>query len=723
VEEKKRKAATLVLDKARSAAQAARAKLRRLVRQHPMPKGEPDADSAPGHETDAPAPAHDAAAPAWRKRVRQTVGFLRATARKVWHSPATQRLLKRLERLARAVGRAVAKARRDGRRALRKKDVPTRLRALRFKGRVLWRKLTRAKHQPTERDAAAEPSPAPAPETSGDADGPAPGPPMLRGGRSLIGVDMGLRSLKVVHLLVGNGRKLLIDAATFDLPPESDPTRSQAASGFVRQVLRQAQPRVRSVRCVLSGADAPTLCCSMPPMPAKELAQALRWKLAEAGLEEADQTALGHYTAGEPVGGNAPLVAAAARPGLGGVEALFTSGRPHLSTVVSGPLAAEDLVLIACPEQTRGDIAVLDIGSASSRLSVTGPEGLEFIRDIPVGSESLTAALAGRVTLDGSTLDVTREAAEEIKRGYTIGQSGTVEAGGVALPANRVLSAIRPVLERLASEVVRSMQFHAQARPAARVDALWLVGGGAMLGGLPEYLTREVRVQTERLDPWQRTGIEVPDGLAADPAVFALATGAAIHDRSKINLLPSHLRARRLVAIAQKASFAGAALVAVALLVLSWTAGRQKARMNGILGLKQQTAAPMERLAEHVEEAQFYKRELGRRMELLNTMGVGRPVHAAVLKELSNIMPEGTYLRALSFGETKGVDTMHLSVDLYTMPTTNIVHLKQGLIAAIEESPFFVNVSFAPASYDRTEPRAPDAILSLTCQVLGFPGG
>ena len=66
---------------------------------------------------------------------------------------------------------------------------------------------------------------------------------------------------------------------------------------------------------------------------------------------------------------------------------------------------------------------------------------------------------------------------------------------------------------------------------------------------------------------------------------------------------------------------------------------------------------------------------------------------------------------------------MRLVVDVYEMPSASVVRLKQRLVAALEDSPFFVNVSFSrlnnPASKNG---RSPDESLQLTCQVLGFPG-
>ena len=93
------------------------------------------------------------------------------------------------------------------------------------------------------------------------------------------------------------------------------------------------------------------------------------------------------------------------------------------------------------------------------------------------------AALAVKVTLEHQTAEVSRTAAEQMKRKYRIGSGDAVEAEGVTLPGARILGLIRPVLERLATEVVRTLQFYAQSHGLAKVERLLLCGGGAALAG------------------------------------------------------------------------------------------------------------------------------------------------------------------------------------------------------------------------------------------------
>ncbi len=546
----------------------------------------------------------------------------------------------------------------------------------------------------------------------------------IHGGRSVIGVDVGERTLKLVHLQTSGSGIRLVGAEVTELPPKSDPDRFEVVSKSVKKFVAGAKPRPRAACCAMSGDGVATVCCSMPKMSEKDLARAVRWKVADAGSVDVERAAVGHYVLNaERKSDSVDVVVAAVPQDIGRMDVLFPADRPRLSVVVSGPIAAENIVMAAYHAQERGPVAVLDIGTASSNLSVVGEHGLEFTRQIPVGGDTVTAALSGKISFGNDTVEVSRRAADEVKRRYTIGQTGSVEVSGITLPANRILGAIRPVLERMASEVVRSLQFCAQSHGLARVESLFICGGSATLGGLAEYLTGQMRIPTAPLDPWRMLGFEVAPGIKSDPALFAVATGAAIHNSSKVNLLPARIKSRRIVLAIRTASLVATAASIFTLIALSLTAKKENSELEHVLLLKRQTATPMERAADKIAAAQKYQRELARRRGILRSLGAGNPIHAAILNELSNIMPEGTYLRSLSFVKADGPRKMRLNVEIYSVPTASAVRLKRQLIASIENSPFFTNVSFEPSRTDgRRQAGSPDESLDLTCQVLGSPG-
>jgi len=569
----------------------------------------------------------------------------------------------------------------------------------------------------------ADASPLPASQASASDPKPELSNATLYGSRSVIGLDIGEQTLKLVHIHAASDGLRLGDATVTSLPPKSDPGRFDLIAKTVADFLTSAKPRVRTACCAMSGEQTATLCCSLPRMGDKDLAQALQWKIAEAASIDADRLIVGHSVVGTGHGGNVDVVAAAVPTGLDRVDALFPRDNPRLSLVITEPLAVENVIRAAYHDQEHGPVAVLDIGGPGAKLTIIGETGLEFTRRLPVGGDAITAALAVKMTLDDQTVQISRQVAERLKKKYAIGQDAPVQSAGITVPATRILGAIRPVLERVASEVVRSLQFYAQTHNQAKVESLLLCGGGATLQGLDQYFTREARIPTTLLDPWRMLGCRVRHGVTVDPALFAVATGAVIHDGSRINLLPPRIRARRMISLVRASSILITAIATCALLGLSWVAHKQSAQLRAMLTEKQASTSPMQAIVDQIAAADAQRAELGRRQEILRLLGVGKPIHAAILKELSNVTPEGAYLRSLSFDDAHGVPEIRLLVDVYSMPGMTATRLKQRLIARLEESPFFVNVSFSPSAVHVDKGlRAPDEALELTCQVLGFPG-
>ncbi len=272
----------------------------------------------------------------------------------------------------------------------------------------------------------------------------------LKGARSVLGVDVGARTIKLVHIHSAGGGQRVAGAAVFELPPSSDPARYGAMARAVAGFVSRARPGIRVARCALSGDGIATVCSTMPRMPENELAEAMRWKLAEmvpAGIETAE---VGHYVlnANETTA-NMDVVAAAVPRDLGGMDALFHNERPRLGVVTTVPLAAGALLGAAYGTSDRSPMAMVDIGATSSRLSVIGPQGVEFTRSMPVAGDAITAALTGKMTIGETMTDITRETAEQLKKQYRIGQREPVEAAGQQVPGSRILGAIRPALERL----------------------------------------------------------------------------------------------------------------------------------------------------------------------------------------------------------------------------------------------------------------------------------
>ena len=95
-------------------------------------------------------------------------------------------------------------------------------------------------------------------------------------------------------------------------------------------------------------------------------------------------------------------------------------------------------------------------------------------------------------------------------------------------------NAIQPVLDDLATEVRRSLEFHLGRYPDTTFSRLILVGGGARLRNLDAFLTENLGVPTTVGDPFSHISINCPrlpaEFAPTNSALCAVALGLALRD-------------------------------------------------------------------------------------------------------------------------------------------------------------------------------------------------
>ena len=219
------------------------------------------------------------------------------------------------------------------------------------------------------------------------------------------------------------------------------------------------------------------------------------------------------------------------------VPAVEASAAP-LSFEKRDEAATPDVALVATP------IAEQDAPISLDKTGETADDGfdLDDVFGAPAGDVAAAGnavddvgfdvgELGGEATtgdFDVSGLDVAGAASEDFSS-FGSGLSQTGEADDATLYA-----AMQPVLEDLATEVRRSLEFHLGRYPDTTFSRLVLVGGGAKLRNLDEFLTGSLGVLTQVGDPFAHIKVNTPglppEFVPTNAPLCAVALGLALRD-------------------------------------------------------------------------------------------------------------------------------------------------------------------------------------------------
>ena len=163
-------------------------------------------------------------------------------------------------------------------------------------------------------------------------------------------------------------------------------------------------------------------------------------------------------------------------------------------------------------------LVAVSLGHDRSTLAISDGEICEFTRVLEWGGEKLESAIA----LD---LGLTPDEAHELLLDASLDRDADSEADPRQAS---VRESIRRELQKLARELVASLQFY-QSQPGSLAISQILVSGGASrLPGLPEELERLTRVGVRRADPLAH--VQAADNVRSrdDLASLAIAIGLGV---------------------------------------------------------------------------------------------------------------------------------------------------------------------------------------------------
>lgn len=277
---------------------------------------------------------------------------------------------------------------------------------------------------------------------------------------------------------------------------------ADAVKSAVKSLMEKAGPKkikTQKVICSLPETKAFLRIIVLPKMDKDEVREAIKWEI-EANIPLTldqvyyDWQILDLNLTNEK-GKMSVLVVAVARSVVDQFEEVLENAGLEVIGLETESIAQARSLLAEKDEKST--TLIVDIGDRRTSFLIAIGSTPCFTSSVPLSSQMVTEAIS-------KELKISFEEAEAMKIKHGL--------GSLAMKSP-VLKAVEPVLESMAVEIERSIDFYLNnLKYSSTIDAIVLCGGGSNMNGLLPYMTRRLGRPVEFGNPWVNVhlGREIP---------------------------------------------------------------------------------------------------------------------------------------------------------------------------------------------------------------------
>jgi len=317
--------------------------------------------------------------------------------------------------------------------------------------------------------------------------------------RNLVGLDIGDSSIKVVELKEqgkGRGYELLRlgwEPLSSEAIVDGQIMDAQLVTETIQRLFQRCKIKTSTpVATALCGHHVIVKRISLPVMSDAELAESIHWEAEQYipfDIEDVNldyQILEGSSLSGE--GNMDVLLAAAKRDKINDYIGVVNQAGLNPQAVDIASFAMQNAFEANYDFEPDQVVALVDIGSAVSSISVLHGGSSVYWRDINIGGNQYTDAIQ-------KELNLSADQAEQLKRGEEID----------GIPYERVQPTLSAVTEDIGTEIQKTLDFFKQISATDQaLDRLYLTGGTAQVVHMKESLAERLGTQVELFNPFRK---------------------------------------------------------------------------------------------------------------------------------------------------------------------------------------------------------------------------
>ena len=370
-----------------------------------------------------------------------------------------------------------------------------------------------------------------------------------------IGLDIGSHSIKLIGLKMTSKGPFLTRVGMKEIPPGTDKEDVDKLSQILKALLEEVGLKTKKVNLTVSGSGVQIKRISVPSLPKAELKEAVRWEIKDHLPFPVETAQIDFHILNEYVEDNVKkldLITVACPKHLIDRTLSIAEGAGLQPTHLDAtPFALWNTLLAWDQLKKEETVALIDLGAEKTGICLFKNGVLQFSREVTPAGADITKAMVEGI---GSAGEPGRlyEQAENIKREIGIPSESYQEVLRQAQDAlqqtkdttfSKISFLVRPVLERLAAEIGRSLDYYRSQFNEERIDRVLLTGGGANLKNIVSYLANELRLPVEHFNPLKKIlfdskkiDVQLLDQVGS---AFTIAVGLGFTEPKRIELLPA----------------------------------------------------------------------------------------------------------------------------------------------------------------------------------------
>lgn len=479
-----------------------------------------------------------------------------------------------------------------------------------------------------------------------------------------IGLDIGSHSIKLVGLKTTSKGPFLTCVGIKEIPPGTDKEDVDKLSQILKVLFEEVGLKTKKVRMTVSGSGVHIKRISIPSLPKAELKEAVRWEIKDSLPYPVETAQIDFHILNEYVEDNVKkldlITVACPKELIDRTLSIAGGAGLQLNHLDVGPIALWNTLLAWDQINKEETIALIDLGAEKTGIYLFKDRSLQFSREVTPAGADITKAISEEISSEGDP-ELIYERAEKIKQEMGIPSEPSQEGSSdKSAPLSKLSFLVRPVFEKLATEIGRSLDYYRSQFNEERIDRVLLSGGGANLKNIVSYLGNELQLPVEHFNPLREF---LFDSKKVDAqllhqrgSVFTIAAGMAVPFQKRIELLPAKKPFLSKVQIGRLVPILAPLITVIIFLGIIWYMNGQVTTLQKEWDVKMEKVASLEKLQEKLKllrEKDVHLRE--RLAQFPSSLLVSVP-YRDILRAASNIIPDHVALTLLSI-QNKGKPT------------------------------------------------------------------